>query len=86
MTVVALSSLVVVASLAYLGLGTSPSDASWGNIMRVGFGVVYTSPLMGLVAGACVILVGSSFSLIGSGLGAVVEVGGFAPRLKVKRK
>jgi peptide/nickel transport system permease protein len=84
MTVVALSSLVVVASLAYLGLGTSPSDASWGNMLRVSFGVVYTSPVMGLLAGGCVILVGASFSLIGSGLGAVVEVGGFAPRLKRK--
>lgn len=84
MTVVALSSLVVVASLAYLGLGTSPSDASWGNMLRVSFGVVYTSPVMGLLAGACVILVGTSFSLIGSGLGAVVEVGGFAPRLRRK--
>lgn len=84
MTVVALSSLVVVASLAYLGLGSSPSDASWGNMLRVSFGVVYTSPLMGVLAGGCVILVGTSFSLIGSGLGAVVEVGGFAPRLKRK--
>ena len=82
MTVVALSSLVVAASLAYLGLGASPSDASWGNMLRVSFGVVYTSPLMGLLAGVCVILVGASFSLVGSGLGAVVEVGGFAPRLK----
>lgn len=82
MTVVALSSLVVAASLSYLGLGASPSDASWGNMLRVSFGVVYTSPTMGLLAGGCVILVGASFSLIGSGLGAVVEVGGFAPRLK----
>ncbi|MGX5682801.1 ABC transporter permease [Schumannella luteola] len=82
MTVVALSSLVVAASLAYLGLGASPSDASWGNMLRASFGVVYTSPTMGLLAGGCVILVGASFSLIGSGLGAVVEVGGFAPRLK----
>ncbi len=82
MTVVALSSLVVAASLSYLGLGASPSDASWGNMLRVSFGVVYTAPTMGLLAGACVILVGASFSLIGSGLGAVVEVGGFAPRLK----
>ncbi len=84
MTVVALSSLVVVASLAYLGLGASPSAASWGNMLRVSFGVVYTNPLMGLLAGGCVILVGTSFSLIGSGLGAVVEVGGFAPRVKRK--
>lgn len=82
MTVVALSSLVVAASLSYLGLGASPSDASWGNMLRVSFGVVYTAPTMGLLAGGCVILVGASFSLIGSGLGAVVEVGGFAPRLK----
>lgn len=84
MTVVALSSLVVVASLAYLGLGASPSDASWGNMLRVSFGVVYTNPLMGVLSGGCVILVGASFSLIGSGFGAVVEVGSFAPRLKRK--
>lgn len=75
MTVVALSALVVAASLAYLGLGASPSDASWGNMLRVSFGVVYTSPLMGVLAGTCVILVGASFSLIGSGLSALVEVG-----------
>lgn len=85
MTVVALSSLVVAASLAYLGLGASPSEASWGNMLRVSFGVVYTSPLMGILAGGCVILAGASFSLIGSGLGAAIEVGGVAPRTKAGR-
>lgn len=82
MTVVALSALVVAASLAYLGLGSSPSDASWGNMLRVSFGVVYTSPLMGVLAGACVILAGASFSLIGSGLSSLVEVGAGVPKTK----
>lgn len=77
LTVVALSSIVVVASLSYLGVGASPSDASWGTMLRAGFGVVYSTPLMGILSGACIIAVGASFSLIGSGLGAIAETSGF---------
>lgn len=67
-SVLASAAVLIAASLSYLGLGAQPPAASWGNMLRSAFGVVYDAPLFGIGPGVSISIVAGAYVLIGEGL------------------
>jgi peptide/nickel transport system permease protein len=67
-SVLASAAVLIAASLSYLGLGAQPPAASWGNMLRSAFGVVYDAPLFGIGPGVSISVVAGAYVLIGEGL------------------
>ena len=59
------SAIRLEAALSFLGIGTQPPQASWGNIIRDGLGNIFGSPWSIIGAGFAVTLVVLSFNVIG---------------------
>jgi peptide/nickel transport system permease protein len=55
--------ILVEATLSYLGLGTQPPDASWGNMLSAAQGYLYRSPWYALFPGLAIttVVVGMNF-------------------------
>lgn len=64
------TSIILEASLSFLGLGIQPPDASWGRMIQDGRGYLYVGEGLGLVLYPCVALAVTvySFNLFGDGL------------------
>lgn len=67
-SVLASAAVLIAASLSYLGLGAQPPTASWGNILRSAYGVVYDAPLFGIGPGIAISVVAGAYVLIGEGI------------------
>lgn len=67
-SVLACAAVLIAASLSYLGLGAQPPTASWGNMLRSAYGVVYDAPLFGIGPGIAISVVAGAYVLIGEGL------------------
>jgi peptide/nickel transport system permease protein len=59
------SAIRLEAALSFLGIGTQPPQASWGNIIRDGLSNIFGSPWSIIGAGLAVTIVVLSFNLIG---------------------
>ncbi len=68
-SVLGASAVLIAASLSYLGLGTQPPTASWGEMLYNAFNNVFEAPLYGIVPGACITILAYGYLLLARGLG-----------------
>jgi peptide/nickel transport system permease protein len=61
-------SVVVEASLSYLGLGTQPPGASWGLMLKDARNYLIQAPWMAVYPGLCLAFTVLSFNIIGDTL------------------
>jgi len=73
MTLWVASAIRLEASLSFLGIGTQPPNASWGNIIRDGLGNVFGSPWPIIGAGFAITVVVLAFNLIGDAARDVLD-------------
>jgi peptide/nickel transport system permease protein len=71
------TSIIVEASLSFLGLGTQPPTPSWGWDLKANLLLVEINPWLTLFPGAAIFLTVLAFNLFGDGLRDVLD-----PRLK----
>lgn len=70
----AANAIVVVAALSFLGIGTSPSDASWGSMIRAGSQTMATGQWwVAFGPGLGVFLIVLSFNAVADGIMAIFE-------------
>lgn len=70
----AANAIVVIAALSFLGIGTSPTDASWGAMIRAGSQTMATGQWwMAFGPGLAVFLTVVSFNAIADGVMAIFE-------------
>jgi peptide/nickel transport system permease protein len=67
-SVLGASSILIAASLSYLGLGLQYPTPSWGGLLRGAYNVVFASPIYGLAPGICVTVVALGYMQISNGL------------------
>ncbi len=61
------------ASLAFLGVGLPPPNASWGTMLRSGYQFVGVAPWLSIVPGAAIFLAVLGFNLLGDGIRDVLD-------------
>jgi peptide/nickel transport system permease protein len=71
-------SIVLEASLSFLGAGVQAPNASWGTMLASGVGLVTASPHLTVVPGALLVLTVLSVNIVGDGLRDA-----FDPRAKI---
>jgi peptide/nickel transport system permease protein len=70
----AANAIVVIAALSFLGIGTSPSDASWGAMIRSGSQTMATGQWwVAFAPGVAVFITVLSFNGIADGIAAIFE-------------
>ena len=62
------TAIIAEGSLSFLGLGAQPPTASWGTLIRDGFGYLRTAPWLTLVPGVVMALAVLGFNLLGDAL------------------
>lgn len=67
-SVLASSSVLIAASLSYLGVGLPPPAPSWGNMLQAAFDNVYSAPYYGIAPGVCITVLSGAYIMIGQGL------------------
>ena len=60
--------LIAEASLSFLGLGTQPPAASWGNMLRRGYTYIFSEPYQMIPPGVAIALAVLSFNIVGDAL------------------
>ncbi|MDZ4096927.1 MAG: ABC transporter permease [Paracoccaceae bacterium] len=60
--------VIAEASLSYLGLGTPPPNASWGQLLREAQGTVYTAPIGVIAPGLALVTLAIGLNLLADGL------------------
>jgi peptide/nickel transport system permease protein len=73
------SSIMLEASLSFLGVGIVPPTATWGGMVSDGYSYLTINPLLSLLPGICIILVVMAFNIVGDGLRDALD-----PRLRGK--
>jgi peptide/nickel transport system permease protein len=68
MTLWIASAIRLEAALSFLGIGTQPPEASWGNIIRDGLTNIFGSPWPIIGAGVSITLVILAFNILGDAL------------------
>lgn len=61
------------AALSFLGLGITPPDASWGNILAGGRNCLRTAPHIASISGVFILLTVLGFNLLGDGIRDVFD-------------
>jgi peptide/nickel transport system permease protein len=61
------------ATLSFLGLGTQPPKASWGNIIRDGLGNLFGSPWPIVAAGLAITLTVLAFNMLGDAVRDILD-------------
>lgn len=70
----AANAIVVIAALSFLGIGTSPTDASWGSMIRSGSQVIATGDWwVAFGAGLAVFITVLAFNAIADGIQKTLE-------------
>ena len=76
------------ATLSFLGLGTQPPEAAWGNMLATARGYIDASIWMSILPGLAIMLIVLGFNFLGDGLrdildprigGSVADVGAAKP-------
>jgi peptide/nickel transport system permease protein len=70
-------SIILVASLSFLGLGTQPPEPSWGSMLQEARTYMQASPWLAVFPGAAIMVVVLGFNFLGDGLRDVLD-----PRLR----
>ena len=65
------------ATLSFIGLGSRPPFASWGNMIQDGFASIYSNVFLVISPAICIALVMLSFTFLGDGLRDALD-----PRMK----
>jgi peptide/nickel transport system permease protein len=65
--------LIIEASLSFLGLGAPPPTSSWGSMLKEGFKVMTTEPLLMLVPAITIVLTTLAFNAVGDGLQGAIS-------------
>ena len=68
MAIAAPTAILVEASLSYLGLGSQPPEASWGNMLSAAQGYLYRAPTYGIFPGLAIVLVVLGVNFFADGL------------------
>jgi peptide/nickel transport system permease protein len=68
MAIAAPAAILVEASLSYLGLGSQPPTASWGNMLTAAQSYLYRSPTYGIFPGAALTFVVIALNYFADGL------------------
>jgi peptide/nickel transport system permease protein len=68
MAIAAPTAILVEASLSYLGLGSQPPEASWGNMLSAAQGYLYRAPTYGIFPGLAIVLVVFGVNFFADGL------------------
>lgn len=63
-----------ISALSFLGLGIQPPTAEWGAMINEGRAFIRTHPQLMLYPGLCILLVVSSFNLLGEALAKMFSV------------
>ena len=71
------TSIMIEASLSFLGLGVSPPTPTWGNMIKSGIDRLTNAPWLSVFPGLGILLTVLSFNMIGDGLRDIVD-----PRLQ----
>jgi ABC-type dipeptide/oligopeptide/nickel transport system permease subunit len=71
------TSILMEASLSFLGIGINPPTATWGNMVSAGYRYLINSPILSFAPGLSILLVVLSFNLVGDGLRDALD-----PRLR----
>jgi peptide/nickel transport system permease protein len=72
-TIYLATAILTEAALSFLGLGTQPPEASWGNMLSEARGYVYQSVWMSVFPGAAIMLLVLGFNFLGDGLRDVLD-------------
>ena len=67
------SAIISEAALSFLGLGITPPDASWGNILAGGKNCLQTAPHIASISGLFILLTVLGFNLLGDGIRDVFD-------------
>jgi peptide/nickel transport system permease protein len=70
-------SILMEATLSYLGIGIGPPTATWGNMVSFGYRHLVTNPINSLAPGLAILLVVLAFNMVGDGLRDALD-----PRLR----
>jgi peptide/nickel transport system permease protein len=73
LTLIASGAILAEASLAYLGLGAPPPQASWGRMLMEAQGSVLTSPWAAVLPGLAIVLAVMGFNFAGDGLRELLD-------------
>lgn len=72
----AATSLLLAASLSYLGVGLQPPTSSWGSMLQSSFQWLFQAPLYGVMPGVCITLVALAYTWLADGLQRTIGAGG----------
>ena len=72
-TIYLATAILTEAALSFLGLGTQPPEASWGNMLSEARSYVYQSVWMSIFPGAAIMLLVLGFNFLGDGLRDVLD-------------
>jgi ABC-type dipeptide/oligopeptide/nickel transport system permease subunit len=72
-TVYLATAILTEAALSFLGLGTQPPEASWGNMLNEARGYVSQSVWMSVFPGAAIMIMVLGFNFLGDGLRDVLD-------------
>jgi peptide/nickel transport system permease protein len=62
------TTVLLEATLSFLGIGVQPPTASWGNIIYENQTYFQSAPWLVFIPGACIVLLALAFNLVGDGL------------------
>ncbi len=69
--------VIAEASLSFLGIGVTPPDPTWGNMLLDGFGQMQNRPMMAIAPGVAIFLLVLAFNVLGDSLRDALD-----PRLR----
>jgi len=72
------AAILMEASLSFLGLGVSPPNPTWGNMIKSGMDNLSNAPWLSLYPGLATLITVLSFNMIGDGLRDVID-----PKLRI---
>jgi peptide/nickel transport system permease protein len=61
------------ASLSFIGLGVKPPTATWGGMIREGFGFILDAPWLSIYPGAVILITVFAFNMLGDGLRDAID-------------
>ena len=67
------TTVLLEATLSFLGIGVQPPTASWGNIIYENQTYFQTAPWLVFIPGAAIVLLALAFNLVGDGLRDVLD-------------
>jgi peptide/nickel transport system permease protein len=78
-TLVVANSMLLEASLSFVGVGVQPPNSSWGAMIASGFQLLYTTPLLTVLPGLMILLTVLSLNIFGDALRDALD-----PRSRVR--